>query len=129
MKNYLPLQKKLNVEYFRALMAVAMADGKLKKAEIDFFRSKANELGFPINSVQEMLSTELEDINKMALFEIDEIDFISDIVAMAMIDGEIHEKEYELCINLAKRKGHTQQEVDDTIKWLNELESNNKKTR
>ena len=121
MKNYLESQKKLNLEYFRALIAVAMADGKLMEEEKLFFHEKAEEFGLSVHSVQEMLSTELEDLKSQIDYQVDDIDFLTDIVAMAMIDGELHEKEYLLCVDLAKRKGFSQDELDKTVKELSNL--------
>jgi len=115
------LQQKLNIEYFRALIAVAMADGKLLEEEKLFFTEKAQEFGLSVHSIQDMLSTELDSINDQIDHKVDDVDFITDIVAMAMIDGELHEKEYLLCVELSKRKGFSKEEVDKTIQELRDL--------
>ncbi len=121
MKHFVELQQKLNIEYFRALIAVAMADGKLLEEEKLFFTEKAQEFGLSVQSIQDMLSTELDSINDQIDHKVDDVDFITDIVAMAMIDGELHEKEYLLCVELSKRKGFSKEEVDKTIQELRNL--------
>jgi len=121
MKQYFKSRKKLNVEYFMALMSVAMADGKLKDEEREFFSSRAEELGFPMDSIQEMLATNIDELQNTKSYNVDDIDFLSDIVAMAMIDGELHEKEYELCVKLAEKRGFSKTDIDITIKTLNKF--------
>jgi uncharacterized tellurite resistance protein B-like protein len=121
MKQYFKSKKKLNVEYFMALMSVAMADGTLKDEEREFFSSRAEELGFPTESIQEMFATNIDELQNIKSYNVDDVDFLSDIVAMAMIDGELHEKEYELCVKLAEKRGATKADIDITIKTLNKF--------
>jgi uncharacterized tellurite resistance protein B-like protein len=121
MNNYLKSKNKLNKEYFNSLVAMAMADGKLMEEEIEFFNLKATELGFPITSIEEMISSNTDDVNGDELTKIDDVDFLTDIVAMAMIDGKLHEKEYKLCVSMAERRSFSQKDVDDTIKQLKEF--------
>lgn len=121
MKKYLKSKNKLSIEYFRALVAVAMADNKLTDEEVEFFHIKADELGFQISSLQDMYSVDIDSLLETNTVNTDDIDFLTDIVAMAMIDGELHEKEYTLCVNLAQRKGFTSKDVDDTIQQLKDF--------
>ncbi len=127
MKNYLKSKNKLNEDYFKSLVAMAMADGKLMDEEIEFFHLKAVELGFPITSIREMISSDSGQVQEMDFSKIDSIDFLTDIVAMAMIDGELHEKEYNLCVSLAERKAFSKKDVDDTIIQLKKFLNNTNK--
>ncbi len=115
------IKKKLTLEYFRALVAVSMADGILLPEEKLFFESKAIEFGFTVNSVNEMFNSPIEELNTKINHNIDDIDFVTDIVAMALVDGEIHEAEYKLCIELAKRVNLDKEDINNTIKHLNGL--------
>jgi hypothetical protein len=121
MKRYFSQHQKFDIDYFRSLVAVALADGVLKTEEVDFFHRRTHELGFPYDTVEKMISADKLIIDSPLSESIDEIDFLTDIVAMAMIDGELHEKEYQLCIQLSAKKGHSKEDVDQTITWLNEL--------
>ena len=115
------IKKKLTLEYFRALIAVSMADGILLPEEKLFFESKAIEFGFTASSVNEMLNCPIEELKTKISHNIDDVDFVTDIVAMALVDGEIHQSEYELCVELAKRIDVDSKEIDNTIKHLNGL--------
>ncbi len=121
MKHYLKSKNKLSKEYFNALVAMAMADGLLKDEEIEFFTIKAQELGFPITNIHDMINLKPDALLDSSTIKIDEVDFITDIVAMAMIDGVVHQKEYELCLRLANKKGYSKSDIDNTIKLLNEF--------
>ena len=114
-------KNKFTIEYFRQLIAIAMADGLLKDAEKEFFTDKAEELGIDSDIVVDILTKSDSEINFTNTNQIDNEDFITDLVAIAMIDGELHHNEYELCINFAERKGFSKKEVDDTISQLKKL--------
>lgn len=113
--------KKFTIEYFRDLVALAMADGILKDEEKEFFADKAKEFGLSIDKIEEMFTANDDAINYSNTIEIDENDFITDLVAMTMVDGEIHQNEYELCLKLAERKGFTKNDIDITINQLKNL--------
>ncbi len=114
-------KSKFNIEYFKALVAIAMADGVLKDEEKAFFERRAEELNFPVSTVTKLLNTHIDDLKTQVSIDIDNVDFITDIVAMAMIDGSVVEQEYVLCISLAKNIGVSAEEIDGTIRTLRKL--------
>jgi len=121
MKQYFKSKNKLNLEYFRALMAIAMADGTLREEEKGFFETRAEELGFPLDTIQDMLSSNIDELQNATSYDVDEVDFLTDIVAMAMIDGELHQDEYILCTKFAAKLGYSKSDLDNTIHTLNNL--------
>jgi len=121
MKHYFKSKNKLNIEYFRALMSVAMADGTLRDEEKAFFQERAEELGFPLETIQDMFSSTIDELQSSSSYEVDDVDFLTDIVAMAMIDGELHQDEYDLCVKLVKKLEYTKTDLDNTINALNNL--------
>ncbi len=121
MKQYFKSKNKLNIEYFRALMAVAMADGVLREEEKEFFQNRANELGFPLDSIQDLLSSSIDELQSTSSYDVDEVDFLTDIIAMAIIDGELHTDEYDLCVKLVEKLGYSKKDIDNTINSLNNL--------
>ena len=46
---------------------------------------------------------------------------IADIVYMIMVDGEIHEKEYKLCLSIAKKLDYSKTELDHMIELIKKL--------
>lgn len=116
-----PVGKEFNVEYFRNLIAIAMADGILKDEEKAFFKDKAHEMGLHHDRIEELLFASNEELIGSSEVTADEDDFLMDLVAMSMVDGEIHDNEYALCLQLAMRQGLTKEDVDDTIRLLQNL--------
>jgi uncharacterized tellurite resistance protein B-like protein len=117
----LPHNKELTLEYFHSLVAIALADGILKPEEEEFFKAKAEEFGFEMQSVEDMFQQSIEELVGQINYDADDVDFVTDLVAMSMVDGELHEKEYELCIKLVEKKGFSKADVDNTIQWLQKL--------
>ncbi len=105
-------------DHFRNLVAVAFADGVLDKAEEELLTLKAIEYGLPQPTVDFIMSEaeNLEFIIPRTI--IDREHQISEAVNMATIDGEIHNKEYQLLISLALRLGFQNTDVDSEIDKL-----------
>jgi len=112
---------KFNIDYFKALVAIAMADGILKDEEKEFFSRRAHELGFTVDSVSKMLDMDASELKEEVNTNIDKIDFVTDIIAMAMVDGEIVVKEYSLILDFAANVNVDKIEVDNTIRILRKL--------
>lgn len=107
-------KKKIPVEYFRNLLAVALADEIIHENELDFFTSKALEYGL----TEEEVDSIIENANSLEFVppsDIDKMDHLIDVVSMSIIDGEIHEKEYKVCQAITQKLGLTQKDLDDCI--------------
>lgn len=117
----LPHNREITLDYFRSLVAIAMADGILRDSEQDFFREKAHEFGLEVDSIEEVFSTSEKELEEHITHDVEDEDFLTDIVGMAMIDHELHEKEYAICLRLAERKGFNKKDVDNTIQWISNL--------
>lgn len=125
----LPHDREITLEYFRSLVAIAMADGILKESEQDFFREKAHEIGLEVENIEALFSVSAEDIESHITHEVEDEDFLTDIVGMAMIDNELHEKEYIACLKLAERRGFTKDDVNKTIQWITDILLKDKKLK
>lgn len=121
MKKLTPHNKEVTLEYFRSLVAVAMADGVLKAEEEQFFKLKAKEFGFEIMTIEQMFEQTIEELIDNIGLEVDDIDYLTDLVAMCLVDGLIHEKEYDLVVKLAAKKDFSKDDVDKTANWLKQL--------
>lgn len=103
------------IEHFKNLVAIAYSDGILEEVEEDFLYDKAEEIGLPFEKVDAIIqnANELEFIlpEKMD----DREDQLADIVFMSMMDGELHDKEYALCVSIAQKLGLDKTELDEVI--------------
>lgn len=108
-------------EHFKNLVAVAYADGYLDEDEEDFLYDKADEIGIPYEEVEDIMDNakNLEFMVPMNME--DREDQLADIVYMSMIDGDLHEKEYELCLSISKKLGFEQKDLDEAIELTRRL--------
>ncbi len=117
-------EKKIKFEHFHNLIAVAHADGYLDQSEIDFLLEKAEEIGLPLDKVNELMdkTDDLEFI--IPLNTEDSENQLADAVFMMMIDGEINEKEYNICLQMAERLGLSRSYLDHVVELTKKLWKN-----
>jgi len=113
--------KIIQIEHFRNLVAVAFADGFFEEEEEDFLYDKADELELPHDEVEEIIKN-AESLKFIVPINVqDREDQLADIVFMAMIDEEIHEREYDLCLSIAKKLDLTKSDLDEAIELTKKL--------
>jgi tellurite resistance protein len=96
-------ERKIKVEHFHNLIAVALSDGILDDEEKEFLYERANEIGFPKEEVDNVMQNAGELEFLIPMNKVDREEQLGDAVYMTMVDGEIHEKEYNLCLRLAEK--------------------------
>ena len=96
-------------------MSVAFADGHFEEVEREFLEERAKELGLPAEDVARILMnhTELDFIVPEDIDDREEQ--LADVVFMSMVDGNIEEKEYDLCLNIAERLELKKSDLDEVI--------------
>lgn len=113
--------KEIKLEHFKNLVAVAYADGYLDEDEEDFLYDKADDIGLPYDKVEEIIK-QADQLQFMVPLNMqDREDQLADIVYMSMIDGELHDKEYELCLSIAHKLGFQQKDLDEAIELTKKL--------
>jgi len=75
---------------------------------LEFLAERAEEIGLPEDEVNEIIANANELEFLVPVNKVDREEQLSDIVYMSMIDGEVHEKEYDLCVAM----GETYANVD-----------------
>ena len=113
--------KVIKKEHFSNLVTVAYADGILSDDEKIFLEERAIDYGLSKAEVDDIIAR--VDILKfmVPLNEEEKEEQLSDIVYMSMIDGEVHKKEYEICLTIAKRLEFKQKDLDHIIKLTKKL--------
>ncbi len=110
-------QKKL--AFFQNLVLVAVADRHLDKQESDFLVSIGRRLNLteedtrPIADNLPLLSFIIPDDGLQKTME------LQTLVMMVIQDGKIEEREYNLCLDYARRIGYSKEILDDFINQLN----------
>lgn len=108
-------ERAVKLAHFKNLVAVAIVDGFLDEDEREFLEEQAAEYGLQTEEVADIINSadQLEFI--IPEREEDKEEQLADIVFLTMIDGEIEEKEYELCLNIAKRLELKKSDLDEVI--------------
>lgn len=112
---------KIKYEHFANIVAVAYADSKLTKEEVDLLSIRAEEYGLPHEKVQELIDNaeNLEFVIPMNSVEREEQ--LSEAVLMSMIDGEISPNEYKLCMKIAEKLGFNENYLNHIIELSQKL--------
>jgi DnaJ-domain-containing protein 1 len=113
--------KQLKQEHFENLVAVAFIDGFLDEEETTFLSEKSQEFGLSQREAENIIrqADALQFI--IPKNKVDKEDQLADAIYMSMVNGEVHKKEYELCLQLAQRLGLEQKEVDNMIELITKL--------
>lgn len=115
--------RKIKVEHFKNLVAVACSDGYYDDVEKDYLAEKAVEYGLTTEIVSGILID--SDNLKFQVPEnlVDSEEQLADIIYLAIIDGVIRPKEYEICLNIAEKlgfdKSHVDKVIEETKKYWN----------
>lgn len=107
--------KKIKLEHFANLVAIALADGFLSDSEMDLLKTRASEYGLEQSDVDNIFEQKdhLEFLIPLNAEECEEQ--LSEAVLMSLIDGEIQEKEYQLCLKIAEKLGFDEKFLNYTI--------------
>lgn len=105
----------IKLEHFQNLVSVALADGQFEESEREFLEERAEEFGLPADEVSKIINNaqQLEFIVPDDLEDREEQ--LADVVFMSMVDGDIEQKEYDLCLNIAERLELKKSDLDEVI--------------
>lgn len=109
------LNKKIKLEHFANLVAIAYADGFLSDTEMELLKTRAYEYGLEQTDVDNIFAQKehLEFLIPLNSEECEEQ--LSEAVLMSLIDGEIQQKEYQLCLRIAEKLGFDEKFLNYTI--------------
>ena len=109
-------QKKL--AFFQNLVLVAVADGQLEEHEQAFLLELGNRIGLTAADVQPLadnlgvLSFIVPADGPQKTLE------LQTLVQMMLQDGQLDAREYDLCLDYARRVGYSKQLLDDMVSQL-----------
>lgn len=101
--------------HFKNLFVVAFADGELDHNELDFINKIATRLEIPEKDVKNVLKN--PDNIEFYAPENEEERFaqLYELVSIMMVDGDIDEKEVQLCKNFARKLDYKPHVVDQLV--------------
>ena len=101
--------------HFTNLYLVAMADGKINKEETKMLDGFARKMGITPQQIEEVQ----KEANYLTFYVPQEmkerLKHLETLIQVMAVDGEIHEREYTLCLSYANRSGCDQLVLDMLI--------------
>ncbi len=113
--------RQIKLEHFHNLIVVAYADGELEEIEQEFLSDKAEEYGISKEDIQYAFANVDNLQFQIPMNSIDREDQLSDVVFMTMVDGEVHDKEYEICLKIAEKLDLNKEYLDHIIELTKKL--------
>ena len=113
-------KKKIARGHLKNLLAVATSDGSFDNSEVDYILSMAQRYKISEHELKTIKDNpEAYDYEPPAN-DRERFDHLHHLVSMMLIDGEVHEKEREICKRFAASLGLKEEFVDDFISVLND---------
>lgn len=110
-----------NQIHIQNLIAVAFADGNIDDDEEEFLFDMAEDYGISRGTVKGLL----KNADKLEFLvpedPEDREEQLVNIVFMSMLDGDIHENEYALCLDVAKKLELTEKDLNEAIALTKKL--------
>ncbi|MEZ4776741.1 MAG: hypothetical protein R3D00_26430 [Bacteroidia bacterium] len=100
---------------FQNLFLVAMADGALTLVEEEFLHDVADNLGLGPEDVEYLIENHQNLDFIIPEDEQEKLFTLKNLVYMMLVDGEIEQREYELCLDFARRVGMGQKEIEEIL--------------
>ncbi len=117
-------ERRIRLEHFQNLVAVAYADGHLDKKEALFLAERAEDYGLLKSEVDETIDN-AENLKFIIPQNDEEREAqLTDAVYIAMVDGNVDEKEYDLCLKIAEKLDFDNRYLDEIIELTGKLWAN-----
>jgi len=103
------------LEHFRNLISLAMADGKLLEAERVYLSKVAYDKGIPLDRMNIMLERAHEYSLLIPQNTEEREKQLKEMIEFALVDGEFAKAEKDLIMTVGKRLGFSDNEVEQKI--------------
>ena len=104
------------IEHFRNLISLSIADGKIDESERVALAKIAYEKGIPFDRMNVMLKHANEYVYLIPQNMIEREKQLAEMIHFAHVDGDFAKAEYDLIMTVAEKLAFTKEEVDKMIK-------------
>lgn len=113
-------KKKRGKAQLKNLLELALADGQFDDIEAEYLLSLAQRFNISENELKKLKANVDSVEYKPPVNDREKFDHLHQLVRMMLMDGEIHDREMEICKVLSVRLGLKPELVDDFIKVIGE---------
>ncbi|MCF2501690.1 hypothetical protein [Dyadobacter chenhuakuii] len=110
-----PSELKRKKSHLKNLFSIAMSDGRLENEEFEFMLSVGNKLYLDSSVVQHVIQFPDDITFYIPTHDREKLDQIYDCVCMALIDGEINDREISTCKLIAVKLGFRPVIIDKMV--------------
>ncbi|MEM1407193.1 MAG: hypothetical protein AAGG59_10495 [Bacteroidota bacterium] len=110
----------VKLEHFRNLVSLATADGKIEEIERIALSKIAYDIGVPLDRLNVMLDHGDEYVYFIPQNKQDKEKQLSDMIRLALADGDLAKAELELIHLVGSRLDYTKDEVNSVISSFKE---------
>ena len=107
--------EKERLSHVKTMLALALADGKLEKNECAAIAAVASRENVPVEEVEKMLEGKDNVHFTIPQSDEDKAQHLKDLCVLMMVDGNITEKELELCRAVAENYGYRPEVIDALV--------------
>ena len=111
----------VQLEHFQNLISVAYADGEITDSEKEILFNLAKELQISKASVQEMIKNAADLDFLIPSNYNDRVKQLTDVLTIALIDGELHDNEYKICLRIANNLKFSKTDLNNTLSLIKTL--------
>lgn len=112
-------KKKRARGHLKNLLAVAASDGSFDGMEVDYILSMAQRYNVSEQELKMIKDNPDAYQYEPPVNDRERFDHLHHLISMMLIDGEVHEKEKDICKRFANALGLKEEFVDDFIEVLN----------
>ena len=107
--------RKIKLEHFVNLVAIAAADGYMNAREREFLADRAEETGMKAEEFESIMNDADKLKHVVPLNNVHPEDQIMDAIFISIVDGEMAEQEHQLCVDMACKLGLDKDAVEEAI--------------
>ncbi|MCU0445396.1 MAG: hypothetical protein MUE85_10795 [Microscillaceae bacterium] len=112
------MEKAKALIYFQNLYLIAIADHHLANSEKQKLLRFAHQIGLETAEAEDIMANPTQRTLIIPENKADRIQQLEDIVKMMLIDQQIHDAEYKLCLAFTERIGYSKITLDNIIQNL-----------
>ena len=115
------MDKQIKLEHFQNLVAIAFADDKIKEEEKEFLAEQALNYGLEKEDIRKVFENAKNLKFVIPANKEHKEKQLTDAIYMAMIDGEIHPYEYDICLQIARKLDFDERYLNEIISLVKKL--------
>lgn len=109
------------LKHLKNLIALSLADGRMDSTELHWLQEKAMLNGLTPDELSALVQQPELAALQLPIEQEEKENFLSELIYTMLLDGEIHEKEYQICLQMAHELELEAKDLDRIVGTTREL--------